>query len=242
MTNGGFPYIAIMDETKEKAEIYLEGIYNTVIVKDIEERQKRKESDPNKRKVTDIALLKNISRYLANVIGNPISVKGIADFITSSGRKVSQNTVGDYISALTESYIFYPVERFDIDGKTLLKTNQKIYVVDLGLRRHLLAKRNYDLGFSLENIIFLELLRRGYTVNVGKVGVTEVDFVARKNDETEYIQVSASLNEKTFEREITPLRKINDNYPKYIITLDRYTTGNYDGIKVVNAADWLLKI
>ncbi len=243
MTNGGFPYIAVMDETKEKAEIYLEGIYNTVIVKDIEERQKRKESDPNKRKVTDIALLKNISRYLANVIGNPVSVKGIADFITSSGRKVSQNTVGDYISALTESYIFYPVERFDIDGKTLLKTNQKIYVVDLGLRRHLLAKRNYDLGFSLENIIYLELLRRGYTANVGKVGVTEVDFVARKNDETEYIQVSASLNdEKTFEREITPLRKINDNYPKYIITLDRYTTGNYDGIKVVNAVDWLLKI
>lgn len=241
MATGGFPYIAAMDEPKEKADVYLEGIYNTVIVKDIEERQKRKENDPNKRKITDIALLKSISRYLAGVIGNPISVKGIADFITSSGRKVSQNTVGDYIAALTEAYIYYPAERFDIEGKTLLKQNQKIYIVDLGLRRHLLAKRNYDLGFSLENIIFLELLRRGYTVNVGKVGITEVDFVARKNDETEYIQVSASLNdEKTFEREIMPLRKINDNHPKFILTLDRYTTGNYDGIKVVNAVDWLL--
>lgn len=241
LTTGGFPYISLMNNVKEKVDTYLEGIYNTVIVKDIEERQKRKETDPNKRRVNDISLLKDISKYLANAIGNPISIRGIANYITSSGRKVSQNTIADYINALTESYVFYVAERYDVEGKTLLKQNQKIYIVDLGLRRHLLSKRNYDLGFSLENVIFLELLRRGYTVNVGKIGLTEVDFVVHKNEEIQYIQVSASLNdEKTFEREIAPLKKINDNHPKYILTLDKYTLGNYNGIRVINIIDWLL--
>ena len=145
------------------------------------------------------------------------------------------------MQALIEPFIFYPVERFDVLGKQLLKKNQKLYIVDLGLRRYLLARQKYDVGFSLENIIYFELLRRGYSVNVGKVGVTEVDFVARKNDEVQYYQVTASmLEESTFEREMAPLKNIDDNYPKMIITLDRYTLGNYDGIKVVNAIDWLL--
>ena len=157
MSDGAFPYIATMDRTKEKIDMYLEGIYNTVIVKDVEERQRRREKDPNKRKVTDIALLKNISKFLANSVGSPVSVKKIADYITSSGRKVSQNTVDDYIEALVQAYIFYRAERYDVEGKQLLKQNGKLYIVDLGLRRYLLPKRNYDLGYSLENIMFLVL-------------------------------------------------------------------------------------
>ncbi len=241
MANGSFPYIATMDKTKEKVDMYLEGIYNTIIVKDIGERLRRRGNDPNRRKVTDTALLRNISKFLASTVGSPVSVKKIADFITSSGRKVSQNTIGDYIEALVQAYVFYRAERYDVEGKQLLKQNGKLYIVDLGLRRYLLSKRNYDLGFSLENIIYLELLRRGYEVNVGKTGMTEVDFVAVKSGVTEYYQVTASLTEQTtFDREMAPLKKIGDNYPKKILTLDRFTLGNYEGIEVVNAVDWLL--
>ena len=240
--NGGLPYITMLGNDSDKIDTYLEGIYNTIIIKDVEERQRRKESDPNKRKITDITLLKNISKFLASSIGNPISIKSISDFVTSNGRKISQNTVDDYVDALIEPYIFYPAERFDVLGKQLLKKNQKMYIVDLGLRRHLLPRARYDLGFSLENVIYFELLRRGYSVNIGKVGVTEIDFVARKNEEIHYYQVTASmLEETTFEREMAPFKSITDNYPKTVITLDRFTLGNYDGIEVVNAIDWLLK-
>ena len=241
MANGSFPYIATMDRTKEKIDMHLEGIYNTVIVKDIEERQNRKENVPNRRKVSDISLLKNISKFLANSIGSPISVKRIADYITSSGRKVSQNTIDDYIEALVQAYVFYQVERYDVEGKQLLKQNGKFYIVDLGLRRYLLPKREYDLGYSLENVVYLELLRRGYEVHVGKMGQTEVDFVAKKDDVISYYQITASLMEQTtFERKIKPLKRINDNYPKRILTLERFTLGNYEGIEVLNAVDWLL--
>ena len=241
MKNGSFPYVAIMPNSATKVDMYIEGIYNTVIVKDIEERQARKEKDPSKRRITDIALLKNIAKYLASVIGSPVSVKSIADYIASSGRKVSQNTVDDYLEALTEAFIFYPVERYDISGKQLLKQNGKYYVVDLGLRRYLLPKREYDLGYSLENLVYLELLRRGYHVTIGKVGTLEVDFVARKDDVTQYFQVSASLTDKkTFDREMASLRAIKDNYPKTILTLDKFTLGNYEGIEVKSVIDWLL--
>lgn len=241
LQDGGFPYIASMNRSKEKVDMYLEGIYNTIIIKDIEERQRRREADPNRRKVTDIALLKTIAKFLAGSVGNPISVKGIADYITSTGRKVSQNTVADYIEVLSEAFVFYPAERFDIIGKQLMKMNQKLYIVDLGIRRYLLSRRDYDLGFSLENVVYLELLRRGYHVNVGKVGNTEVDFVAKRDDRYHYFQVTATmLDPATFEREITPLRNIRDNYRKTILTLDRMTLGNYDGIEAVNAVDWML--
>ena len=242
MKNGALPYVAALNSETEKVEMYLEGIYNTIIVKDIEERQNRKERDPNKRKVTDIALLKNISKFLASSVGSPVSIKSIADYITSSGRKVSQSTIGDYVEALVEPYIFYPAERYDVLGKQLLKMNQKMYIVDLGLRRHLLPRKRYDLGFSLENVVYFELLRRGYQVNVGKVGTTEVDFVARKGEDVFYYQVTASMTEEsTFNREMAPLKAITDNYPKTVITLDRFSTGNYEGIHVVNAIDWLLE-
>ena len=241
LQDGGFPYIASMNRSKEKVDMYLEGIYNTIIIKDIEERQRRRDTDPKRRKVADIALLKAIAEFLAGSVGNPISVKGIADYITSTGRKVSQNTMADYIEVLSEAFVFYPAERFDIIGKQLMKMNQKLYIVDLGIRRYLLSRRDYDLGFSLENVVYLELLRRGYGVNVGRVGNTEVDFVAKKDDRYHYFQVTATmLDPATFEREITPLRNIRDNYPKTILTLDRMTLGNYDGIEAVNAVDWLL--
>ena len=241
MKNGALPYVAALNNETEKVDMYLEGIYHTIIIKDIEERQKRKENDPNKRKVNDIALLKNISKFLASSVGSPISIKSIADYITSGGRNISQSTVSDYVEALVEPYIFYPAERYDVLGKQLLKTNQKMYIVDLGLRRHLLPRKRYDLGFSLENVIYFELLRRGYEVNIGKVGSTEVDFIARKNEDIYYFQVTASMvEETTFEREIAPLKAIADNYPKTVITLDHYTPGNYEGIKVVDAIDWLL--
>ena len=241
LRRGGFPYAVILGDDDDKLDMYFEGIYNTIILKDIEERQKRREDDPNKRKITDIVLLKNISRFLAGSVGSPIAIKNIAAYITSGGRKVSENTVSDYTEALTEPYVFYPAERFDVAGKQLLKTMPKYYIVDLGIRRHLLPRKHYDLGFSLENIIFFELLRRGYKVYIGKVGSTEVDFVAKKNERVHYFQVTASMTEEsTFEREIRPLRSIDDNYRKTILTLDRLTIGDYEGIEVANAVDWLL--
>ena len=239
---GGFPYISLMDRTEEKVDTYLEGIYNTVIVRDIEDRQNRKETDPNKRKITDITLLKTIARFLASVIGSPVSIKSVTDYLTSSGRKVSSNTVSDYMDALSESFIFYPVERFDIVGKQLLQSNKKWYMVDLGLRNHLLPKKNYDLGFSLENVVYFELLRRGYKVNVGKNGNTEVDFVAQKQGTITYFQITADMTAKeTFDRELRPLQNIKDHYEKIVLTLDHMTVGNYDGIKVINLIDWLLE-
>lgn len=241
MKFGGFPYLSQMDNTAEKVDTYLEGIYNTVVVKDIEDRQLRKHPDPNKRKITDITLLKTIARYLASVVGSPVSVKSVSDYLVSSGRKVSPNTVDDYMEALQESFIFYPVERFDINGKQLLKVNRKWYIVDLGLRNHILPKKRYDLGFSLENIVFFELLRRGFKVNVGKNGDTEVDFVAQKQGVLHYYQVTADMtNEDTFDREIRPLQSIRDNYEKMILTMDHMTLGDYEGIKVVHLLDWLL--
>ena len=242
MRDGGLPYVAVMDRTPEKVETYLEGIYNTVIVKDIEDRQVRKESDSDKRKINDILLLKTIARYLASIVGNPVSIRSITDYFISNGRKISPNTVSDYVEALTESFIFYPAERFDIIGKQLLKANRKMYIVDLGLRNHILPRRQYDLGFSLENIAYFELLRRGYRVMIGKIGSTEVDFVAEKQGTYTYFQVTADMTaQETFEREMKPLRRIRDNYEKIVLTGDRLTLGNYDGIQVKYLPDWLLE-
>jgi hypothetical protein len=240
LQNGGLPYVAGMERTPEKVDVYLDGIYNTVIVRDIEDRQARRENDPSKRKITDIALLKTIAKYLSSVIGNPVSVRSITDYLISSGRRISPNTVNDYVEALTESFIFYPVERFDIAGKQLLKANRKFYMVDLGIRNHILPRRNYDLGFSIENIVYFELLRRGYKVTMGKYGNTEVDFVTEKQGVYTYFQVTADMtSEETFKRELRPLRNIRDNYEKIVLTMDYVTVGNYDGIQVIHLLDWL---
>lgn len=213
------------------------------MLKILRNARQEKEKDAGKRKITDIALLKTIARYLASVIGSPISMKSVTDYLISSGRKISPNTVSDYVEALTESFVFYPAERFDIVGKQLLKANKKLYMVDLGLRNHILPRKRYDLGFSIENIVYFELLRRGYQVNIGKFGSTEVDFVAQKQGILTYYQVTANMTaEETFEREMRPLRGIQDNYEKIVLTLDRFSLGNYEGIKVVNVIDWLLGI
>ena len=236
---GGLPYVAAMEKTDEKVDIYLEGIYNTVIVRDIEDRQSRKESDTAKRKITDIALLKSIAKYLASVIGSPVSVKSVTDYLSSNGRKVSPNTVSDYMEALRESFIFYPA---DIAGKQILKANKKWYMIDLGLRNHILPRKNYDLGFSLENVVYFELLRRGYQVCIGKYETTEVDFVAQKQGTLTYFQVTANMTaQETFDREMKPFYNMKDNYEKIVLTLERFTVGNYDGIQVINVLDWLLE-
>lgn len=238
---GGLPFVATMDRTDDKVDTYLEGIYNTVIVKDIEDRQKRQESNSDKRKINDIPLLKTIAKYLSSVIGSPVSLRGITNYLVSSGRKISANTVSNYVDALIESFIFYPAERFDIVGKQLLKANKKYYMADLGIRNHILPRKYYDLGFSVENIVFFELLRRGCKVTIGKYQENEVDFVAEKRGEFTYIQVTADMvSESTFDREMKPLYAIQDNYEKIVLTLDKLTVGNYDGIKVVNVIDWLL--
>ena len=240
MKYGGMPYLSVMDKTDEKVSTYLEGIYNTVIVRDIEDRQNRVENESGKRKITDIVLLKTIARYLASVVGSPVSARSVTNYLISSGRKVSPNTVSDYMEALAESFIFYPVDRFDVVGKKLLKENRKWYMVDLGLRNHILPKQNYDLGFSLENIVYFELLRRGYKVNIGKCGNAEIDFVAHRQGIISYYQITADMSAKeTFERELRPFENIKDNYEKIVLTLDKFTPGNYNGIKVINALDWL---
>ena len=238
---GGFPYLIAMALNDEQLNMYLEGIYNTVIIKDIEERENRKNVDSNKRKISNVVLLKSIAKYLASTVGSVISVKKVTGYLVSSGRKVSASTVDDYMEALKEAFIFYPVERFDVSGKKILKTLNKWYIVDLALRNFMLPKKTYDLGFSLENIIYFEWIRRGYRVSVGKTESSEIDFVGQKNDEIIYCQVTASMiDPTTFEREMDPLRSIKDNYKKIVLTLDKVTLGNYEGSEVMNAIDWLL--
>lgn len=242
MKYGGLPFLTLMEKDIDKAYTYLEGIYNTVIVKDIEDRINLQITDSDKRKVYDISLLKLIAKYLASVVGSPVSVRGITNYIVSSGRKVSQNTVSDYVEALKEAFIFYEVSRFDIVGKQILSSNKKYYIVDLGLRNYILPRKSYDLGFSIENIVYFELLRRGYNINIGKQDKEEVDFIAVKNGIITYIQVTADMTAKeTFEREIRPLNMIKDNYKKIILTLDKLTLGDYSGIKVKNLMEWLLE-
>ena len=238
MGYGGFPYVSEIVRDREKAYQYLDGIFNTIIVKDVEERKNR---EYGKNRASDVSVLRAVTKYLADVVGSLISIKGISDYLTSNNRKISVHTVNDYVNALTEAFVFYPAERFDLQGKEILKTNKKYYIVDMGLKNILTTKRNTDLGYSLENVVYLELLRRGYKVYVGKYGTKEVDFIAKKNDSIHYYQVSAALtDEKTFDREITPLKEIKDNYPKTILTLDKFTQGNYDGIIVENIIEWLL--
>ncbi len=243
LSYGALPYLAAMDDLRDQADPYLEGSYNTVLVKGVEVRQQRKDPDPNRRQVSDLNLLGSIARILARSIGRSVSIKSIADSISSSGRRISPNTVRDYLDALIEPYLFYPVKRYDVLAKQLLKTNQKLYIADLGLRRYLIPRHdNCDLGASIENMVYLELRRRYPDVTIGSISRTEVDFVARKGDLLHYYQVAESLiDPSAFEREFAPLRAMQDNYPKTILTVDLYTAGNYDGIEVVPVLDWLLQ-
>lgn len=226
-----FPYTTMLDENEERITEYLQGIYSTVMLKDIISR----------KKVADVMMLESVIRFVFDNIGNLMSTKKISDTMTSDGRKVDVKTVEKYISALMESFIVYQAKRYDVKGKNYLKTLDKYYVVDIGLRYMLLGTKNTDIGHILENVIYLELIRRGYKVYVGKVESEEVDFVAMNSKETIYYQVSASVrDEGALTRELRPLKKITDNYPKYILTLDEDPDADYDGIRRINAIDFLL--
>jgi len=227
---GAFPYITAIDD-EEIMNDYIKGIYNTVLLKDIVER----------KRISDVTLLESVIKFLFDNIGNIVSSKKIADTLTSGGRKTTSVTIESYIKALMESFILYKAGRYDVKGKQHLKSLEKYYVVDIGLRNLLLGDKGTDIGHILENIVYLELIRRGYSVNIGKVGEKEIDFIAVKGGDKKYYQVAASvLDPVTFAREIEPLKRIRDNYPKYIISMDEFPIGE-NGIEQINVIDFLLE-
>ena len=231
LQNSSFPYTLELEGQSDEIRSYLEGLYSTIVVKDI----------INHSKISEPMMLKSILKFIFDNIGNPLSSKKIADTMTSSGRRIDTRTVEKYLDALTESYIIYQAKRYNIKGKQYLKTLEKYYVVDIGLRLMLLGSKQIDAGRILENIVYLELLRRGYDVYVGKVDEFEVDFVAQNGKGTTYFQVALSVrDEKTLERELRSLRAIKDHYPKILLTMDDDPEVHYDGIRRINARDWLL--
>lgn len=229
---GGLPTVVELLDNPDTIGPFLEGIYNTVLMKDVIERNG----------VRDAALLESILKFIAANVGSIVSTKKISDYLTSSGRKTTSDTIDSYLKMLENAFIIYRANRYDLKGKMFLKTLEKYYIVDMGIRNQLTGLRNTDYGHVLENIIYLELLRRGYEVTIGKIGTLEVDFVATKADEKIYYQICATiLDEKTRERELRPLESIADNYPKYILTMDRSIFNDYSGIKVKNIMDFLLE-
>lgn len=245
MRFGGMPGIADIGLDQEKSLSLLEGIYSTVVVRDILEREKRR----GQRQITDSALLRKIVLFLADNIGSSVSVSSIGNTLMNEGlledgkRKgtPSTHTVQAYIAALLESYFFYEIKRFDIKGKEYLRTLGKYYIVDIGLRNFLLGFRNRDSGHAIENVLYFELLRRGYDVAIGKIDNQEVDFIATTADDKLYIQVTESMqSEDVRKRELAPLQKIRDNYEKIVLSLEPGLDASYDGIKSLNLVDWLL--
>ena len=245
MRFGGMPGIADIGLDQEKALSLLEGIYSTVVVRDILEREKRR----GQRQITDSALLRKIVLFLADNIGSSVSVSSIGNTLMNEGlledgkRKgtPSTHTVQAYIAALLESYFFYEIKRFDIKGKEYLRTLGKYYIVDIGLRNFVLGFRNRDSGHAIENVVYFELLRRGYDVAIGKIDNQEVDFIATTADDKLYIQVTESMqSEDVRKRELAPLQKIRDNYEKIVLSLEPGLDASYDGIKSLNLVDWLL--
>lgn len=248
---GGMPGIADVGFDQDRAMTLLDGIYNTVVVRDILEREQRR----NQRQVTDSDLLQKIVRFLADNVGSNISASSIGNTLVneglldagkrSGGRNgtPSAHTVQAYIATLLEAYFFYEIKRFDIKGREFLRTLGKYYIVDIGLRNYLLGFRDRDTGHVLENVVYLELLRRGYDVAIGKIDRFEVDFIATKADEKLYIQVTESMrDEMVRERELRPLQKIQDNYKKLVLTLEPGIEREFGGIQVVNVVDWLIEI
>lgn len=231
INNSSFPYTLKL-ESNDEIDEYLESIYNTIIIKDIVSR----------KKISDVGMLKSVTEFLFSSIGSTMSVKKIADTLTSNGRSISVHTVENYLDSLTESYIFNKVSRYDIKGKQYLESGNKYYATDVTMRYAVLGRKELDVGHILENIVYLELLRRGYKVYIGKTGEKEVDFVAVNKEGTIYYQVAyTTRDEKTLERELSALKSINDHYPKYILTMDIDPEVDYDGIRKMNVIDWLLK-
>lgn len=226
--NGGFPYLLNLDNNSELINNYLDGIYNTILLKDVVSRNN----------VKDTLILESIVKFLFDNIGQIVSTNKISATLNSNNRKNSVNTIESYLSYLLDSYLIYKVSRYDIKGKEYLKTGDKYYVCDLGLRNYLLGGIK-DLGSILENVIFLELKSKGYQIYIGKYDDLEVDFVLKNNDGLKYVQVALSVrDEKTLERELNVLTKIKDNYPKYLITLD-YDKVDHEGIRQIPALDFL---
>lgn len=233
MKNGGMPgNIKILKSNPNDLDTYLDGIFSTIVYKDIMVRNN----------IADKILLESILKFIFYSIGSPISIKKISDTLTSKNMPTSNHTVENYITAFLESFIIYKSERFDIKSKNILSRDYKYYVCDLGLRSYLLGKKSgSDMGHILENIVYLELLRRGYKVYVGKVDDLEVDFVAENRDGIVYYQVALTTrDENTLARELKSLQKTGDYYPKIILTFDMDLETDYDGITKINIVDWLL--
>ena len=230
ITRSSFPYTIALDTPSEISD-YLNGVYNTIVVKDIMSR----------KRLSDVMMLESVIRFTADNIGNILSTKRIADIMTADGRKIDQKTVERYLSALCETFFVYEAKRYNIKGKQLLKTLGKYYLVDIGLRRMLLGSRSFDAGRILENVVYLELLHRQKKVYVGKMDNLEVDLVAIDENGITYYQVAATVrDEATLKRELASLQQINDQYPKYILTLDDDPIADYNGIKRVNALKWMM--
>jgi predicted AAA+ superfamily ATPase len=227
-----FPYVLELLQTPQEINAYLEGIYNTILVKDIIDR----------KKIADTNVLKSVTQFLFDNIGSELSSKKIADTLTSNGRKSDSKTIEKYVTSLEESFIVYSANRYNIKGKEYLKSLEKYYVTDIGLRNFMLGKKSMDVGHILENVIYLELLRRGYSVYVGKIDDMEIDFVAQNSQGNTYIQVAATVrDENTLKRELRSLQAVKDSYPKMLLTLDDDPEADYDGIIRKNALDWLME-
>lgn len=231
LTNSSFPGTLELNRKKD-IRAYLEGIYHTILLKDIVTR----------KRIADPALLESVVEFVFDNIGNLCSSTKVANTMTSAGRKISVPTVEGYLGALRDSFIVYKADRYDVKGKQRLSTGAKYYVTDIGLRYYLLGTKQADMGHILENVVYLELLRRGYEVHVGKVGDAEVDFIAINDEGEEYYQVSQTvMEEKTLRRELASLETIHDHNPKYLLTMDFVPLVSHNGIKQMNALDWLLK-
>ena len=232
LRHGAFPAVMHLGDNDALISSYLDGVYNSILIKDIAKRLGS----------TEVSILEGIAKFLFSNVGSPVSVKKITDTLNSAGRTISINTVDKYLRALCDSYLFYKVDRYDIRGRQHLKTQSKYYSVDIGLRSRLLSSPSPDIGHVLENVVFLELLRRGNKVNIGKLAEKEIDFVAQDTGGVTYYQVSASvLDENTRKRELEPLQKIPDHHPKILLTMDDLLRGaNYDGIRQLHIVDWLL--
>ena len=227
-----FPYVLELLQTPQEITAYLEGIYNTILVKDIIDR----------KKIADSNVLKSVTQFLFDNIGSELSSKKIADTLTSNGRKSDSKTIEKYVTSLEESFIVYRANRYNIKGKEYLKSLEKYYVADIGLRNFMLGKKSMDIGHILENVIYLELIRRGYSVYIGKIDDMEIDFVAQNQHGNTYIQVAATVrDENTLKRELRSLQAVKDNYPKMLLTLDDDPEADYDGIIRKNALDWLME-
>lgn len=246
MHYGGMPGIADVGLDQERVIALLDGVYSTVVVRDILERERRR----GQRQITDAELLRKIVLFLADNIGNNTSLNSISNTLVNENMLVNRprqgkpatQTIAAYVAALKESYLFYDIKRFDVKGKEELRTLGKYYIVDIGLRNYLLGYRDIDTGHMIENIVYFELLRRGYDVAVGKVGTKEIDFIATRDSEKIYYQVTEEMfAESTRERELAPLQAIRDNYEKAVIALNVSTTASVDGIRIIRLLDFLLE-